>query len=101
MVPALSKEKTPRVAGGLPRGRTGYLWRTEREKLIDVFDFTLLVAARIPRDAPAFLEEVDFEVEREDIKNILPETSTRLPPPWLFRSPRLPPSGAFACCSFE
>lgn len=66
------------MAGGLPRGRKSYLPRTEREKLMDVFDLTLLVAARIPRDEPRFFWVVDLEVRREDIEFILPEASTRL-----------------------
>jgi hypothetical protein len=58
-----SNEWTFRVAGGRPRGRIAYLCRTEREKLIDVFELTLLVAERIPllldevRPADVFLLE--------------------------------------------
>jgi len=94
-VSAASKEETPLVAGGLPRGRTAYLPRTERGELIDVFDLTLLVAARIPRAAPGFLEVVDFEVGREDINNILPKASTRPYPSWLRLRARSRQSGRF------
>jgi hypothetical protein len=76
-ISSLSNEKTPLLDGGLPRGRMGYLPRIDREKLIEVFALTLLVAARIPRDAPVFLEALDFDLRLEDITYILREASTR------------------------
>jgi hypothetical protein len=59
-VRASSNEKPCLVAGGGPLGRTRYLPRTEREKLIEVFALTLLAAARIPRLVLDLLEELDF-----------------------------------------
>ena len=59
-VSGASNEKTCLVKGGRPRGRTRYFPRTEREKLIDVFAVTLLVAALMPRLAVVLREEVDL-----------------------------------------
>jgi hypothetical protein len=59
VVAEFSNEKTPRADGGRPRGRTIYFRRTEREKLIEVFAFTLLVAARIPLAAELDLADVE------------------------------------------
>ena len=62
-VSASSNEKTCLVEGGRPRGRRRYFPRTEREKLIDVFALTLLVAALMPRVAVVLREEVDLVLD--------------------------------------
>lgn len=51
------------MEGGRPRGRTRYLPRTERGKLIEVFALTLLVADLMPRLVVVFREDVDLVLD--------------------------------------